>query len=198
MKVLAVEDDPVAQLVLESTLKSLGHEVVLAADGEAAWAALQDPALRVVVCDWRLPKLDGLALCRRVREEREDYVCFILLTQHLATGENLDAAFAAGVDEFLTKPVDARELKLRLHVARRILTFTTELRRLESFLPICAYCKRVRDDQAYWQEIENYVAARAGTRFSHSICPECYERVMVPQLKKLGLDSTLPAPPDRI
>ncbi len=187
MKILAVEDDPVAQLVLESALKSLGHEVVLAADGEAAWAALRDPAVRVVVSDWQLPRLDGCELCRRIREEREDYVCFILVTERVATGENLDAAFAAGVDEFLTKPIDTRELRLRLHVAERILGFTSELRRLEDFLPICGYCKKVRDDQKYWQAIESYMAARAGTRFSHGVCPECYERVLVPQLKKLGL-----------
>lgn len=192
MKILAVEDDPVAQLVLESALKSLGHEVVLAADGEAAWTALSDPMIRVVVCDWQLPRLDGLGLCQRIREQRDDYVCFILLTQRLATGENLDAAFAAGVDEFLTKPVEARELRLRLHVAARILGFTSELRRLEDFLPICGYCKKVRDDKKYWQAIETYIASRAGTRFSHGICPECYESVMVPQLKKLGLTALPP------
>ena len=188
MKILAVEDDPLAQLLLESALKSLGHEVVLAADGESAWAAMHDPALRVLVCDWQLPQLDGLALCRRIREKREDYVCFILLTQQRATGENLDAAFAAGVDEFLTKPIDVHELRLRLHVAARILEFTAQLRRVESFLPICGYCKKIRDDKKYWHEVEAYIAARAGTRFSHGICPECYERMMVPQLKQIGLD----------
>jgi len=187
MKILSVEDEPVAQLRLEAALKSLGHEVVLAADGEAAWDALSDPRLRVVVCDWRLPKLDGLELCRRVREKREDYVCFILLTQRQANEENLKAAMAAGVDEFLTKPVDAHDLRLRLHVAERILGFTAELRRLENFVPICSYCKKVRDDKKYWQEIESYIASRAGTRFSHGICPQCYEINMAPELKKLGI-----------
>ncbi len=195
MRILAVEDDPVAQLVLESALKSLGHEVVLAADGEAAWSAMSDPTLRVVVSDWRLPQLDGLALCRRIRERRLDYVCFILLTQRQATGENLDEAFAAGVDEFLTKPVDVADLRLRLHVVARILDFTSELRRMESFLPICGYCKKVRDDKKYWQQLEAYLAARAGTRFSHGICPECYDEILVPQLKKLGIDAPPPTEP---
>ena len=67
MKILAVEDDPVALMVLEAALKSLGHEAVLAADGEAAWRALSDPELRTVVSDWRMPGLDGLELCRRIR-----------------------------------------------------------------------------------------------------------------------------------
>ena len=195
MKILAVEDDPVAQLVLEAQLKALGHEVVLAADGETAWTALEDKALRVVVSDWRLPRLDGLDLCRRVREQRDDYVCFILLTQRLPTEENLEAAFAAGVDEFLNKPVDARELRLRLHVAARILGFTSELRRLEGFVPICGYCKKVRGDKKYWEEIEMYIGERAGTRFSHGICPECYDQRMVPQLAKLGIETARPAGP---
>lgn len=191
MKILVVEDEPVAQLVIEAALKSLGHEVTISTDGEAAWAALEDRALRVVVSDWRLPKLDGLELCRRIRQQREDYVCFILVTQLSASTENLDAAMVAGVDEFLSKPIDERELKLRLHVAARILHFTSELRRLQTFLPICGYCKKVRDDRDYWQGLENYLHERAGTRFSHGICPHCYEQNVIPELKKLGIDDPL-------
>ena len=187
MKILAIDDDPVAQLVLESALKSLGHEVVLAADGEAAWAVLTDRAVRMVVCDWWLPRLNGLELCRRLRARGAEYVYFVLLTNQSASTENLDLAFAAGVDDFFTKPVQLRELKLRLHVAARILDFTSELHRLEALLPICGYCKKVRDDKEYWQEIETYLTQRTGARFSHGICPDCYDRIMVPQLKKLGI-----------
>jgi CheY-like chemotaxis protein len=187
MKVLIAEDDPVAQLLLESTLKSLGHDVVAVADGEAAWTALADRSLRVVVSDWRLPKLDGLALCRRIRELRTDYICFILLTQLEASDENLDEAFVAGVDEFLTKPVQPYDLKQRLHVAARILGFTTELRRLESIIPICGYCRKVRDDKKFWQDIESYMVSRSGSRFSHGVCPDCYDRILIPELEKLGI-----------
>lgn len=192
MKILAVEDDPIAQLALESALKSLGHEVVLAADGATAWAAVKDRSLRVVVSDWRLPGIDGLDLCRHVRQCRDDYVCFILLTQQSATDENLAAAFDAGVDDFLTKPVNVRELKLRLHVAARILGFTSTVRQLESFLPVCAHCRKVRDDQNYWKQIETYFNERTGVRFSHGICPDCYEKIILPELRALGLD---PPPP---
>ena len=187
MNILAVEDDSVAQLVLSSSLASLGHRVVLAADGEAAWEAMLDRSLRVVVSDWRLPKLDGLELCRRIRQEREDYVSFILLTQQNATDENLEEAFAAGVDDFLTKPVAVRDLRLRLRVAERILGFTADLKTLESFLPICTYCKKVRNDDAYWTGIETYFRERAGTRFSHGCCPDCYEKVVKPQLRAFGV-----------
>lgn len=196
MKILTVEDDPVAHAVLSAALGVLGHEVVSVVDGEAAWTAMNDRSLRIVVCDWKLPGLDGLALCRRIRQHREDYVSFILLTQESASGENLDEAFDAGVDDFLTKPVNRRDLKLRLHVATRILGFTTEMRQLESFLPVCMYCRKVRDDQDYWQQIESYINQRAGTRFSHSICPSCYDDVVVPEMRKLGIpDHDLPPPP---
>lgn len=190
MKVLIVEDEPVARLLLETSLKFLGHEVVVAGDGEAAWAVLSaDRSLRIVVSDWRLPRLDGLGLCRRIRAQRPDYVCFILLTQNEASWANVDEAFAAGVDEFLRKPVEPRDLKLRLHVAARILDFTTELRRLESFVPICGYCRKVRDDKKYWQDLESYLSERAGTRFSHGICPDCYQQKIVPEMERLDLDA---------
>lgn len=195
MKILAVEDEPVAQLALEGALRSLGHEVLLASDGESAWAALSDLTLRVVVSDWRLPRLDGLELCRRIRARAGDYVCFILLTQNFATDENVDAALTAGVDDFLTKPVNVRELKMRLHVIGRLMGLTSQVSRLETFLPICSYCKKVRDDRDYWQQIESYLNERAGTQFSHGICPDCYERVTVPALRRLGI-APPPAPPE--
>ena len=195
MKVLCVEDDPIAQRLIESSIKSLGHEIVLAADGEAAWRALGDPTLHAVVCDWWIPGIDGLELCRRVRARGGAYIYFALITVQAATAENLDAAYAAGVDDFLTKPVKPRELKTRLHVAARILGFTAQVRQLESFLPICTYCKKIRDDKNYWEQIERYVEARTATRFSHGICPDCYERVTVPQLSKLGLPAGETSPP---
>ena len=191
MKILAVEDDPVAQLVLESTLKSLGHETVLATDGEAAWAAVRTGSIRVVVSDWRMPRLDGLELCRRVRALPGEYVYFILLTNLSATDENQDAAMAAGVDDFLTKPVNARELRMRLHVADRILAYATQVRQLESFLPICSYCKKIRNDQNYWQQLETYLHAHSGTRFSHGVCPDCVEKHVRPMLREAGMDDTI-------
>jgi sigma-B regulation protein RsbU (phosphoserine phosphatase) len=185
MKVLIVEDDPPSGMALRRALASLGHEVVAASDGEEAWAALADRTLRLVVSDWRLPRLDGLDLCRRIRAQREDYVSFILVTHEPASEAHLGEAFVAGVDNFLTKPVKVPQLELCLHVAARILDFTSEIKRLQSFLPICAYCKKVRDDRQYWQQIEAYINERMGTRFSHGICPECYEVHVAPAMAKL-------------
>jgi len=187
MKILIAEDDRVASCVLQAALLKLGHEPLLANDGESAWQILQSEAVRVVVSDWQMPRLDGLELSRRVRQREGDYVYFILLTQMVASEDNLHEATEAGVDDFLSKPIDVRQLWMRLRVAERILGFTTEVRQLESFLPICGYCKNVRDDQNYWQQIEQYINTRTGTNFSHGVCPDCIEKVLKPQLAKLGI-----------
>lgn len=186
MKILAVEDDKVARTVMRKALTRLGHEVVLASDGEEAWAALGTDSVRVIVSDWTMPRMDGLELCRRVRARtQQQYVYFILLTGNDATEENQRAAAEAGVDDFLTKPLDVTQLWTRLRVAERILRYTTQVRQLEELLPICAYCKKIRDDQNYWQQMESYINERTGSDFSHSICPDCYQRVIVPELEKL-------------
>jgi DNA-binding response OmpR family regulator len=186
MKILTVEDDAVARAVLRKALTRLGHDAVEAPDGEAAWTALQSEPVRVIVSDWMMPRLDGLELCRRIRESApKDYVYFILLTSRDATEENSRAAGDAGVDDFLTKPLDFAELWTRLRVAERILKYTRQVRQLEELLPICSYCKKIRDDQNYWQQMEGYINARTGSEFSHSVCPDCYQRVVLPELEKL-------------
>jgi sigma-B regulation protein RsbU (phosphoserine phosphatase) len=186
MKVLAVEDDAVARAVLRQALRRLGHEVIEAGDGEAAWALLQTEPVRVVVSDWVMPTLDGLQLCQRIRGRMDaEYTYFILLTSNDATEDNQRAAADAGVDDFLTKPLKFEELWNRLRVAERILRYATQVKQLEEMLPICSYCKKIRDDQNYWQQIEGYINERTGSEFSHSVCPDCYTRVIVPELEKL-------------
>jgi CheY-like chemotaxis protein len=186
VRILAVEDDAVSRAVLRQALRKLGHEVIETANGEAAWKLVTKDHVRVVVSDWAMPHMDGLELCRRIRQAAgADYTYFILLTARDATGENQRAAADAGVDDFLTKPLDVEELWNRLRVAERILRYATQVRQLEEMLPICSYCKKIRDDQNYWQQIEGYINERTGSEFSHSICPDCYQRVVIPELEKL-------------
>lgn len=187
MKILAVEDNAVARAVLRQALQRLGHEVIEAVDGEAGWTAFQrHDDVRVIVSDWTMPRGDGLDLCRRIRARAgEDYVYFILLTARDASEQNQTDAADAGVDDFLSKPLDVSELWMRLRVAERILGYTQQVRQLEQMMPICTYCKKVRDDQNYWQQIESYVSERTGSDFSHSVCPDCYQRVVIPEIEEL-------------
>ena len=116
VKILAVEDDAVARAVLHKALQRLGHEVILAEDGEVAWARVQEDPVRVIVSDWMMPGVDGLELCRRVRGRvGVEYVYFILVTARDATAENQAAAADAGVDDFLTKPLDLSRLQTEIN-----------------------------------------------------------------------------------
>lgn len=205
MKILAVEDDPVALAVLTQALRKQGHEVITATDGDSALEILEREEVRVVVSDWMMPTVSGLELCRKVRARLgRDYVYFILLTGKIPSEENQREAIEAGVDDFLQKPLDPLRISMRLHVAERILRFATQVRQLEQFLPICGYCKKIRDDKNYWQQIESYINARTGTDFSHSVCPDCYTHVIMPQLEELRAETeakpaaeglTFPPPP---
>lgn len=192
MNALVVEDDPIARAVLEATLRKLGHEPTAALDGEAAWELLGRQPFRLIISDWMMPRMDGLELCRRVRARGGEYVSFILLTGQTATVQNRTAAVEAGVDDFLSKPVNVDELWMRLHVAARILEFTRQVRQLQEFLPICSYCKKIREDQNYWGRVEDYINSHTGAKLSHSICPDCYTRVVIPEMKAAGTTPPMP------
>jgi phosphoserine phosphatase RsbU/P len=186
VKILAVEDDPVARRVLRQALEKLGHEVLEAADGEAALDVLAREKIPVVVSDWVMPRRDGLRLCEAIRARAgEDYVYFILLTAQSASQANQREAADAGVDDFLSKPLDVSELWRRLRVAGRILDYFNRVRTLEAIIQMCSYCKKVRDDQNYWQQVESYLNQHTGADISHSVCPDCYQRVVIPELDKL-------------
>jgi DNA-binding response OmpR family regulator len=174
MKILMAEDEPVAARILQRALESFGHEVIAASDGQEAWEAFDREPVRLIVSDWLMPKIDGLGLCQKVRARpKTAYTYFILLTSQETRPENYDLATEAGVDDFLTKPLDRPTIRMRLRVAERILIFTTEIRQLKDLIPICAYCRKIRNDDNYWQRVETYINEQTGSSFTHGICPEC-------------------------
>lgn len=177
MKILIAEDDPVSAKILQFTLESGGHEVLAVTSGRLAWEAFDAEPTRVVISDWMMPDSDGLDLCGKIRgRPKTDYTYFILLTAIHTGRDNLRKAMNAGVDDFLTKPLDREAVMMRLRVAERIVEFTAQIRQLKELIPICMYCKKVRDDSNYWQAVESYIAHHTGSSFSHGICPECFER----------------------
>lgn len=177
MKIIVAEDDPVSRERLTSALSRLGHEVQAFPNGGAAWRAFQNSKARLIISDWMMPEMDGLEFCRAVRKaESPDYVYFILVTALRTGSQDYDRAVQAGVDDFLVKPIDADSIWRRLFVAERILNYTVTIRQLTDLIPICMYCKKIRNDSDYWQSIENYIHEHTGSDFSHGICPECYER----------------------
>ena len=122
MKLLAADDDPVSLRLLERTLAGWGYTVVTARDGREAWDALQgDDAPRLVISDWIMPAVDGLELCRLIREAQwSTYTYFIILTARDAT-DDVVAGLEAGADDYVVKPFDRAELKSRIGIGERIL-----------------------------------------------------------------------------
>lgn len=182
MRVLAVEDDPVSRRILTVVLERLGHEVLAANNGLEAWERFQAEPVDAVITDWMMPELDGLELTRRIRAHNKDRYTYVLLLTALTGRDRYLDGMMAGADDFVSKPVDKEELHARLRVAERILGLQREVRQLEGLLPICSYCKKIRDEKEHWSQVEEYVSRKTEAQFSHGVCPECYERVLKPQL----------------
>ena len=180
--VLVVDDDQVSSRQLSAVAQAAGYSVSAVQNGQEAWDALKLSRFRVVISDWYMPEIDGVELCRRVRARRnEAYVYFILVTSRGGKQQYL-TAMQAGADDFIAKPVDPDELQARLGVAERILGLRRELEQLEGLLPICSYCKRIRNERDEWESLESYIEQRFATAFTHSICPDCYTKHVQPQL----------------
>lgn len=200
MKILIADDDPQALRVLESSLNKWGYHVVSAKDGQEVWEVLQrEDAPSLVILDWVMPGIDGVTLCRKVRESFQDRSIYILFLTGKGEKEDIVEGLSAGADDFMTKPFDFEELMARVKVGERIIQLQIALKervkkledtlvhvkRLEGLLPICSYCKRISDDQKQWQPIDMFVAERSEAQFTHIICPECNETIVKPELEHL-------------
>jgi len=193
MRVLIADDDPVSLRGLLGLLQSWGYEVLVADNGIDALSVLAAPgAPRLALIDWEMPGVNGPDLCRRVRGwHSTDSPYLILLTSRSSPGDVV-AGLDAGADDYLVKPFDPGELRARVHAGARIMelqsglaekiaqleTALSKVRRLSGLLPICAYCKAIRDDSDYWHRVEEYVSEHADVQFSHGICPNCLEHAM--------------------
>ena len=178
MKVLAIEDQSAGAILLMSMLRSFGHEAEHVNDSTEALARVNEGGYRVVVSDWRMPGIDGLELCRRIRAQEGEYVYFILVSANRVTKQSRQLALAAGVDDFLQKPIDPDELGMRLHVAERIIHLSERVKQMEAFLPVCGNCRKVRQDPAFWQEVDGWLHERKKEEVGLGVCPDCLERVL--------------------
>lgn len=189
MRILIVEDDPVSLTFLESALLAQGHVLTVAEDGEKAWTSILTGDFQVIISDWNLPGISGIDLCRRIRERHyHGYIYFFIITSYQGS-QRLAEAMDAGIDDFLSKPLDISALTIRLRVANRILDFHRQLGALQELIPICMYCKRIRKDQVYWENVETFFSAQTGADFTHSLCPDCYTEKIKPELDSLKRDA---------
>ena len=128
MPALVAEDNPVFRSMLRSMLTRWGYEARIASNGLEAWEAMQTAdAPRLAILDWMMPSMDGVEVCRRIRAAaREPYVYVLLLTARTES-QDLVEGMEAGADDYLTKPFNAQELRVRLRAGRRILDLQQQL-----------------------------------------------------------------------
>lgn len=195
MKILIAEDDAVSRIVLETQLRRLGHDVVALSDGESAWQTFLQERPRLVVTDWMMPIIDGLEFSRRIRGAALDHYTYIIMLTTLIGKKSFLEGMDAGVDDFLNKPVELDSLTARLRVAERIIALQTEVQQLEGLLPICGYCKKIRDERNTWESIEGYISKRTEATFTHGVCPQCYETVVKPEWDAVMRKHAKPASP---
>jgi DNA-binding response OmpR family regulator len=189
MQILIAEDDRVTGEILARTLRRWNYESSIVHDGEQAWDRLRtatEPTLAIL--DWMMPKMDGPDICRRVRDDLTLANMYLLLVTARESRADVVAGLDAGADDYIIKPFDPDELRARVAVGFRILalqqrlaervaelqTALSNVKQLRGLLPICSYCKRIRGDDQYWQQVEGYVAEHSDAQFSHGICPTCY------------------------
>jgi len=197
MKILIAEDDPISRLVLTTNLTNWGHEVVPVVNGLEAWEILrQTDSPRIAILDWMMPEMEGPEVCRRLRQLNTDIAPYVILLTARRGIEEVVSGIAAVADDYLTKPYHRDELQVRVQVGARMIELQTKLadrveqlrqalehvKRLEGIIPICGYCKKIRDDQDYWQNVKSYVATHSEAEFSHGICPSCFEQIVQPQI----------------
>jgi phosphoserine phosphatase RsbU/P len=199
-KILIAEDDEPTLTFLEHALRKWDYEPVLARDGHAAWELLiAEGAPRIALLDWLMPGMTGVEICERARKHpriRTDYLVLIS-----SRGELTDVieGLEAGADDLLPKPFDMNELLARIHAGVRVVGLQNALsarvqeleealarvKYLQGLLPICSYCKKIRNDKNYWQQVDTYISEHSEARFSHGVCPDCLELLLKQESGKL-------------
>ena len=125
MRVLIAEDDPTSAMILEGFLRELGYDVTLAANGREAYEQLRRNDFRILVSDLEMPEMDGLELCRRIRRRNSGAYVYIIMLTCCSGSHHLVQGLEAGADDFLNKPFNPQELRVRMAVAERIASMET-------------------------------------------------------------------------
>jgi CheY-like chemotaxis protein len=201
VQVLVADDEAVSRTVVSAMLKKAGYAVIYATDGEQAWRTLdsdEPPALALL--DWEMPGLQGPEIVRRIRKKEMQTPTYVILLTSRDSSADIVQGLRAGADDYVTKPANEDELIARVSVGARVVELQAALaervrnleealanvKALQTLLPMCAYCKSIRNDQNYWEKVETYFTQHSNVSFTHSYCPNCYERFVRPELEALG------------
>ena len=199
MKLLIAEDDFTTRTMLQSVMSRWGYEVQAVADGHAALAALElQDSPRLALLDWTMPGLDGVEVCRQLRARPSANPPYLILLTARTQKDDIVLGLQAGANDYIAKPYDTGELQARLAVGVRMVELQAalalkiterdqligqlqvalaEVKKLSGIIPICAGCKKIRDDKGFWNQVEAYIQTHSLATFSHGLCPDCTTRL---------------------
>lgn len=168
--VLIVDDEPKNIQLLGNLLKENNYDVEFALNGEKALEWLNSKLFDLILLDIMMPGEDGYSVCKKIKSDiSKQHIPIIFITAKTET-EDIVRGFEAGGSDYVTKPFKAPELLAR--VKKEV-----ELKTLRGLIPICANCKDIRDDKGSWNKIEAYIEKHSAALFSHSLCPECMDKL---------------------
>ena len=200
LQVLVADDEPVSRTVVGAMLKKAGYVVSYAPDGQQAWQRLDSPtAPTLALLDWEMPGLQGPEVIERIRTKQSQTPTYVILLTSRDSSADIVRGLRAGADDYVTKPANEDELVARVNVGARVVRLQAALadrvrsleealanvKALQTLLPMCAYCKSIRNDQNYWEKVETYFTQHSNVSFTHSYCPHCYDRYVRPELEAL-------------
>lgn len=188
IKILIVDDDPEVLLATKRVAQSEDHQVVTASTGVECMDMVKKHHPDLILLDVVLPDTEGVDICRRIKEDPTLSGTFIVLISGMKTSSDEQATgLDEGADGYIARPISNRELKARINAMVRILKAERErdrlvvelqealkkIKQVSGLLPICAHCKKIRDDKGYWTRVESYIERHSEAEFSHGICPDC-------------------------
>jgi DNA-binding response OmpR family regulator len=181
--ILVIDDQPANLKVLLAFLKQQNFEVRMAETGEWALQVLETYQPDIILLDVMMPGMDGFETCRRIKANKATADIPVVFMTALDSVEDKVTGFKVGGVDYITKPFQQIEVLVRVntHVTLRkkeleLKQALAEVKKLSGILPICSYCKKIRDDKGYWQQVEQYIAEHSEAIFSHGICKKCAEK----------------------
>jgi len=203
-RILIVDDNAINRRLLGAILSIEGYDCIEVNDGPSALPELenaQGPLIAIV--DWQMPGMTGLEVCSRARQMPGSKRSYLILLTVRDSKEDVVQGLSSGADDYITKPFNNEELVARVRTGARLMELQetlalrvqeleqalAQIKQLRGLLPICSYCKKIKDDKNYWQRVETYVSEHTDASFSHSICPHCFEQHVKPDLLRMGVSS---------
>jgi PleD family two-component response regulator len=197
-RVLVTDDDPDILLLTTTILEDEGYEILQATSGRQCLRAVRASRPDIVLLDVILPDMAGTEVCQQIKMDSELRNTFVILVSGIRTSSEYQAeGLNVGADGYIIKPISNKEFVARVQamvrikraedalrqkekeqqdLIRRLQDAFAEIKTLKGFIPICASCKKIRDDEGYWNQLEAYISKHTDAVFTHGICPQCAEK----------------------